>query len=352
MRKLIFFTIFLISLAGLVFYLLSSKGIEIASPFGNLANKEKFVENPLNGVLFPESEKEKILGRRPLAVQIGNNIDARPPSNLSLADLVYEVVAEGGVTRFQAYFLSNDPEKIGPVRSIRSYFLYWVLENGDAMVMHDGWSTSTVRTASAFDLITDLGVRSLFKGGLYGYRDSTRFAPDNEYISAVTARAHAEKLGWLGVGDFEKWQFKSDEEKIYIESPAASEINVVFWTSGDYDSSWIYNSEKNNYSKSTGGVIHKDLENGVQLTAKNVIVQFVKETSVNDEKNHLLYETIGSGNALVFLDGKKVDSVWKKQNARSRTRFFDTNGNEIKFNRGAVWVEVVPDRNVSQVTTK
>lgn len=352
MRKLIFFTLFLILLGVLVLYFLFSKGVEISSPFGNPPNKEKFVENPLNGVLFPESEKEKILGRRPLAVQIGNNVDARPPSGLSQADLVYEVVAEGGITRFQAYFLSNDPEKIGPVRSIRSYFLYWVLENGDAMVMHDGWSTSVVKAASAFDLIVDLDIRSLFKGGLYGYRDSLRFAPNNEYISAITARTHAEKLGWLGVGDFEKWQFKNDDEKIYNESVGASEVNVIFWTSGDYDSKWSYDPEKNVYLKSTGGGIHKDLENGVQLAAKNVIVQFVKETSVNDEKNHLLYETIGSGNALIFLDGKKVESVWRKQNTKSRTRFFDTNGNEIKFNRGVVWVEVVPDRNVSQVTTK
>ncbi len=336
---------------GIIFFLKSSRN-NFLKPLLNKDKIPEFVENPLNGVKVPVEASESVLGRRPLVVMVGNNPDARPQSNVSKADMVYEVVAEGGITRFMSVFLQNEPEKIGPVRSMRAYFLYWVLELGDAMVMHDGWSSSPILEVSAIDLIDQLPVRSLFRGGLYGYRDSNREAPNNEYISAGVAREHGNKLGWQGVGDLEKWQFKERAEKIYDNEPSATELNVVFWTPGEYDSSWVYDSSKNLYLKSTGGVPHIDLETGLQLSASNVIVQFAKETPVNDDKGHLLYENIGSGKAKVFLDGKVVDATWSKKDKRGRTKFYDTNGNEIRFNRGVIWVCVVPDRNEDQLTYK
>lgn len=356
MKKLLIPFVFLLAaiLGVLTFYFLKKSNFEIAVPIGSLTGgqKDEFVENPLNGVKVPRADADKVLSRRPFFVQIGNNIDARPQSNVSQADMVYEVVAEGGITRFSAVFLQNEPEKIGPVRSMRAYFLYWILELGDAMVMHDGWSSSPIREVSAIDLIDDLHVRSLFRGGLYGYRDNSREAPNNEYISTKVAREHGDKLGWQGVGDLEKWSFKDDKDGTYSSNPDAKQINVIFWTTGDYDSTWTYDAEKNIYMKATGGVPHKDLETGVQLFAKNVIVQFAKETAVNDEKHHLLYDNVGSGKAIVFLDGKKIDATWLKKDIRARTKFYDMNGNEIKFNRGIIWIDVVPDRNIDQVTVK
>ncbi|OGC50372.1 hypothetical protein A2716_04160 [candidate division WWE3 bacterium RIFCSPHIGHO2_01_FULL_40_23] len=319
---------------------------------GEGVKKEEFAENPLNGVKVPIENAPKVLERRPLVVMMGNNTDARPQSNVSMADMVYEVVAEGGITRFMPVFLYNEPEKIGPVRSIRSYFLYWILELGDAMVMHDGWSSSVILEASAIDLIDKYSVRSLFRGGLYGYRDPGRLAPDNEYISAKVAREHGSKLGWDGTREFERWRFKEDSEKVYESEPLASELNIVFWAYGDYDSAWAYNADKNLYFKSTGGVEHFDPEGNVQLSAKNVIVQFAKETAVNDEKHHLLYQNVGSGKSIIFLDGRKVDSTWVKRDLRERTMFYDLSGNEIRFNRGVIWISVVPDRNEDQVTYK
>ena len=96
--------------------------------------------NPLTGIEYPQKEAEFWLNTRPMAVMVNNYIDARPQSGLVYADLVYEVVAEGGITRFLAFYLSKAPEKIGPVRSTREYYLVLVKELGDAMLMH---STST-----------------------------------------------------------------------------------------------------------------------------------------------------------------------------------------------------------------
>ena len=336
---------------GLFAVIMFGKPDDFASPTpqGGTA-EDDMVVNPLNGVKLPLSEREKVLGRRPIVVMVGNNVDARPPSNISKADLVYEAVAEGGITRFMPVFLSQEPDKVGPVRSIRAYFLYWVMELGDAMVMHDGWSSSPVFEASAIDLIDTYQVRSLFRGGLYGYRDTSRDAPNNEYISLTVAREHGNNLGWEGVRDFTYWKFKEDKNKLYDLKPTAADINIVFWTPGDYDSRWLYDPEKNLYLKSTGGVPHMDLETGQQLSATNVIVQFAKETSVNDEKNHLLYDNVGSGDGLVFIDGKAIQATWVKNDIRSRTMFYDLDGEEIKFNRGVIWISVVPDRNKDQVT--
>ncbi|MBI4091471.1 DUF3048 C-terminal domain-containing protein, partial [candidate division WWE3 bacterium] len=139
-------------------------------------------------------------------------------------------------------------------------------------------------------------------------------------------------------------------EKVYLYKPSAPVVNIVFWTPGDYESKWVYDPEKNLYFKYSGGEPHKDLETGVQLSAKNVIVQFAEETAVNDEKNHLLYANVGSGEALVFLDGIVTESTWSKADRRARTKFYDTDGKEIKFNRGVTWISVVPTRNEDQVT--
>ncbi len=316
------------------------------------SKEQEKVENPLNGVIVPDSEKAKVLERRPLVVMVGNNSDARPQWNVSKADLVYEVVAEGGITRFMSVFLQNDPEKIGPVRSIRAYFLNWIVELGDAMVFHDGWSKSVNIDASAVDLIDMIPVRSLFRGGLYGERDSSRFAPNNEYISSAVARSKGEELGWQGVREYQKWKFKEKDNQKYSSSPDAKTLDIVFWSPGEYDSSFMYDPQTNLYMKSTGGEKHIDAISGVQLSATNVIVQFAKETEVGDEKGHLLYNNIGTGKALVFIDGKVIDSVWSKKDRASRTMFYDTNGQEIEYNRGVIWVAVVPDRNVDQVTYK
>lgn len=356
-----YIVVFLVVLAvlmvgGLLYLSSTNSGGKLVSPGGSGKNtpkaEDETVVNPLNGVLVPKSEEDKVLKRRPLFVMVGNNVDGRPQSGVSQADMVYEVVAEGGITRFLPVFLQNEPEKVGPIRSVRIYFLNWVKELGDAMIMHDGGSSSPIPNVGALDVLDSWGIRSLFHGGLYGFRTSDRLAPNNEYISVKTARAKGDELGWQGVKAFDSWLFKEDSNKVYASKPSAVEINVIFWTAGDYESKWVYDSTKNVYMKFTGGVAHKDQETGVQLSAKDVIVQFAKETAVGDEKNHLLYANIGTGKALIFEDGKVIEATWAKPDRESRTKFYDTDGKEVQFNRGTVWVDVVPDRNENQVTYK
>lgn len=105
---------------------------------------------------------------------------------------------------------------------------------------------------------------------------------------------------------------------------------------------WEYDKEQNVYKRSQGGQPHLDAATGKQLTAKNVIIVFMRETQLFDKKAHLLYETVGGGKSMVFLDGKVVEGEWLRPDIESRTKFFDSEGEEVAFNRGLIWLEVLP----------
>lgn len=310
----------------------------------------------LTGELFKENEAGSWVNERPFGVMVNNHVDARPQSGLIYADLVYEIVAEGGITRFLAFYLTNTPEKIGPVRSTREYYLVLVKELSDAMVMHIGYSPQ------ALVAIDTWPVRSLFRGGCESisgcvWRDNPRNVAyeHTAYTNGVILRELGVDLGWEGKGDIRVYKFK-DKMGLYDDKPSANKISIDFWNKGDYSSIFDYNQVNNTYLKSTGydlagnPIPHKDQETGEQIEVKNLIVQFVNEISiVGDEKGRLDYQFVGSGQARVFIDGKVIDATWSKSSREDRTLFYDTNGNEIEFNRGKFWIAIVPDRNIEQV---
>ena len=351
--------------AGFLVFFLGSKFLgssveEILHPISNSTDSRggkesgKKVQDSLNGVLFTEADSKSFIDTRPLAVMINNHVDARPQSGLINADLVYEIVAEGGITRFLAFFLSKTPEKIGPIRSAREYYLVLVKELGDAMLMHIGWSPQALLAIETWP------VRSLGRGGGQFWRDtSLNVATEHTaYSSGVELRKVADTLGWAGKRDFDAWQFKNDKEG-YDSASKANDLSIDFWNKGDYSAIWKYDQKTNGYLRFTGydsssaPILHKDRESGKQIWAKNVIVQFATETNaIGDEKGRLIYELIGSGNGLVFIDGKVNKVTWSKAGRDDRTKFFDHDGAEFKFNRGTVWISIVPDRNVDLVVYK
>ena len=105
---------------------------------------------------------------------------------------------------------------------------------------------------------------------------------------------------------------------------------------------WEYDREANLYRRVNGGNSHKDLNNDEQLAVKNVVVQFARERGPIDELKHLLYDTTGTGKAFIFQDGKVVKGTWKKGDREDRTKFSDSGGKEVEFNKGEIWIEVVP----------
>jgi hypothetical protein len=317
----------------------------------------EYAQNYLTGEDVPKAEAEDWINTRPLGVMMNNHIDARPHSGLIYADLVYEVVAEGGITRILPFYLSNIPEKIGPVRSTRPYYLTLVKETGDAMLMHIGYSPQ------ALEAIETWPVRSLSRGGASFYRDNP-YNVATEHTAFVVGPEIKEiglNLGWDGTSEeFEMWEYKEDSNDLYNQYGSANSVMIDFWYKGDYSANWEYKTESNSYLRYTGyenintetesPSPHVDRETSEQVEMKNVIVQFAQESPIpGDDKSRLQYELIGSGEGLAFIDGQVIPLTWVKESRDLRTKFYDLDGEVLKLNKGKTWISIVPSRNADQV---
>jgi len=327
---------------------------------------------PLNAQLFTKAERQIWEARRPLSIMLENHLDSRPQSGLSNADVVYEAVAEGGITRFMAVFYCGASAEnliVGPVRSARIYYLDFASEYGDwPLYVHIGGANNagglgnTHRKVRALEEITALGwtlyndIDGMSVSYPTIYRDEDRLGgvlwEHTAYAKTDELWKLAAKRGLGAVNDegdkwdegFVSWQFKKEVE--IEERGNVGLVRFSFWVNQpDYQVSWRYNSQNNSYLRSIGNQLHKDLNNDQQLEAKNVVIQFAKEEGPLDPKKHLFYQTQGTGQALIFLDGEAIKATWKKNKRESRTIFFDLKGNEIEFNPGQIWIEIVPKGN-------
>lgn len=310
------------------------------TPIGNLITGDprepRNFPNPINGVLYTQSEAKKWKDRLPLAVVIENHIQARPQSGLSKAELVYEALAEGGITRLLAIYLAEDG-RLGPVRSNRPYFLDWVSEY-KAGYAHIGGSPT------AQSLIGPYKIRDLdqFSLGFPTYeRSAARAAPHNVYTTTKKLRSAAKGRGYKGPVDIDSWLFV-DEEATPSARPKKFELKVPFTGTFAMDVLWRYDRQSNTYLRFNGGSAHKDVESGKQLFAKTIIVQSIDTSLEGTGYGRLKMKTIGSGKVQIFKDGKVFGGTWKKKARGARTRFFNKKGNEIRLNRGKIWVEIIP----------
>lgn len=342
----------------------------------------KTEECPVNGKMFSKPEKDIWEDRRPATVVIENHNDSRPQSGLSFADVVYEAVAEGGITRFLAVFYcgaSVMDVKVAPIRSVRVYFIDWASEYGKKPIfVHIGGANNicnncpggvkpfgqVAREVDAFKMLQTLGWRlpkgNDFDGGTnVGYpiivRDQYRLGEKAAWEHSVVGSTDKifeeaktrgfgfkNETGKAWIDDFQEWRFTDDKPV----STTIGEITFEFWPNkGDYDVTWKYDKENNTYKRVNGGKDHIDHETKEQLFAKNVVIQFVKEKGPVDNEGHMVYTTTGQGKALVFQNGDVVEATWKKISQASRTKFYEKDGKEVAFVRGPIWIEEVPAGN-------
>lgn len=281
---------------------------------------------------------------------IDNLVSARPQVGLDKADLVFEAVAEGGITRFLAVYWRNEPGRVLPVRSARVYYLDWAA-GLDAIYVHWG----TARSSGPADVpsaISRLGLRrfdGFSTGRPYFDRDPDRPAPHDGIADTDALWELAAASGWSGPPAIETWQFKEDEPQRAQQEGATPAPAIDLGFGGlfvsDYAVRWQYDPDTNGYLRSQGGVPHTDGGSGDQIQARNVAVMVTSVRSAGDGTSHLLYDSTGSGEAVVFQDGVAIAGTWSKPDAHSRTRFFDPHGNEIAFNRGQTWIEVLSFRD-------
>lgn len=340
---------------------------------------------PLNGEMFTKVEKEIWEERRPMGVMIENHLDSRPQSGLSRADIVYEVVAEGGITRFLALYYCGaaaEDVTIGPVRSTRVYFINLISEYGlNPLYVHFGGANNIcgncpggVKTPGtvnkkvlALEKLVDMGWRysngnALDGGANVPYpaikRDQYRLG-DEPAAWEHSAIGSTDALFDLGLergfgyedsdgvswnDDFVSWNFVDEKP---LATPAASKISFEFWSNkSDYDVEWQYDAASNNYKRINGGKAHVDWEyDNSQLLAKNVVIQFVKEEGPLDSEYHMYYEVSGKGDAIFFMNGDVIEGSWSKKDQYSRTIFYGEDGEELNFVRGKIWIELLPIGN-------
>jgi hypothetical protein len=323
---------------------------------------------PLNGQLFTQKEADIWSARRPLAVMIENHEDSRPTSGLGSADIVYEAVAEGGITRFMGIFycgVAGDNITIAPVRSARIYFVKLVPEY-DALYNHVGGAGNcddpTVNEkAKALCFIRRNNIKDLDQFGRAGdfrtcHRLTNRLDHDVAYEHTMACFSDAlytaaGKYNWTNVDakgvawdkNFKSWKFIDGAAS---SAPTASAISFDFWSSQTgYSVVWKYTAASNTYLRENSGQPAIDLNYDDQLSAKNVIVQFVAESGPLDEHKHMDYGVTGTGKGLLFQNGEVVKITWSKATPAARTKFMDEKGKEISFVRGQIWIELVPAGN-------
>ena len=316
----------------------------------------KTQECPLNGA--------KYSNHRPLGIMVENHEEARPQSGLSGADVIYEAVAEGGITRFLAMYYCQDGGIIGPVRSARTYFIDFVSEYGDYPLYAHVGGANQPGPANAISQISDYGWTSYNDLNQFSISAPT-FLRDEDRLGHPVATEHTmyssvNKLWGFAAKtrkltnvdeDGKSWdtnfvQYKFTDDISSSQRPTSQSIHLEFWNNVDYYVDWKYDPNTNSYKRVNGGKPHSDLNNKKQLDAKNVVILLMRESNANDgyENNiHLLYQTKGSGKAVVFKDGQRIDATWKKANRTARLLLTDSKGSEVKFNRGLVWFEILPN---------
>lgn len=284
--------------------------------------------------------------RWPVGVMIENLVSVRPQWGLSDASVIYETLAESGVTRFLVVFdgPGHDLTKIGPVRSARPYYLEWISEY-DGLYAHAGGSPQALQAISGLGIKAINGIAG---GSQYFWRDTSISAPHNLFTNSDHLGRAMNAFGLLDTKpQYRPSLFKDDVP--LAERPTEARVNpTINFSSVSYQVHYEYDPDRNSYRRFNGNTQQVDALNNEPLRAHNIVVIRVPAEYNLGEKGRIEMNVTGEGQLLVFRDGIVIAGTWKKQSRDFRTEYYDADGKEIYLNRGQTWVEVVPgDRSVT-----
>lgn len=293
----------------------------------------------LNGVLVPAETAE----RRPIAVVMDNHPDARPATGLSEADIVYETLAEGGITRFLAVYQTQAPTDIGPIRSARVYFNELAAEWG-AVYAHVGGNSDAL-TALKAESYPALANADQYFYEPYFHRIKTKPAPHNVHTSLDRLSQLATDNHWNTQAKFKPWNYKEPEPQ---QNPKKQTITIPFSTP-QYAVSYTYDPAKKAYIRKLGGILATD--NGTAITPTNIVIQFANSfPTQTDTIGSISFNLDQGGKAIIIHNGVVIKGGWKK--ADGQTRFYADTGAEVALSPGQTWVEIVPTELAAKVTIK
>ncbi len=293
---------------------------------------------PLTGV-----PTEELVTDRPVVVMVENSPAARPQTGLHEADLVYEVLAEGDITRFIAVYQSVKAEEIGPVRSIRPYFVQLGMAL-DGILVHAGWSQEAMNLMVKHKLNH---LDQVYGDHDYYWRDKSRKAPHNLYTSIELVGKGAEKKKFRDTWTDPILTFASPGAAAPSGEPATRATIPYI---GGYQAGYEYDAASKTYLRTMKGEPHNDKKTGERLSASNVLVVQAKHRIVDDAGRREV-DVLGPGKGMLLQAGVKRDIVWELKNGVIRA--YDKEGAiaDIPLLPGKTWVQIVPDLSKVDIAT-
>ena len=298
--------------------------------------KPTTVASTLTGLqVDPSVNKRPVIG-----VMIENSLMARPQSGLDQAGVVFEAVAEGGITRFLALFQDTKPSYVGPVRSARPYYVQWC-QGFDCAYAHVGGSPT------ALNDIKKWGIHDLnqFFGASYFKRISSRAAPHNVYTSISNLTKFAASRGYK-TSTYTGFTRALKEGTADDTQTKAHSIRFDYAGTA-YDVKYSYDAKHNSYKRSLAGKAHNAVDakgTTTRITPKVVIAMAVqKSQGALDSSNayYTEYKVVGSGKADIFQNGTVIHATWQKTARDKQISFTDKNGSAVALNPGQTWISVL-----------
>ncbi|WP_077210707.1 DUF3048 domain-containing protein [Bacillus dakarensis] len=284
---------------------------------------------PVSGV----GSEEEITGRA-YAVMINNHTKARPQSGINKADVIYELLAEGNVTRFLAIFQSEHPERIGPVRSARDYYIE-LAKGYDALYVAHGYSPEAKEMLE--NRYVD-NINGMVYDGTLFKRSKDRVAPHNSYITADAILQGAEKEGYDMEQAPDALKFLLEDEIELLSGDVANSLSVSYYNSSSFHVEYQYDEDLQKYKRFSGGELTIDADSGEPVLLDNL---FIVET------NHRIIDNVGrrdidltsGGNAYLIQKGLKREVQWENVDGKILPV---SNGQAVGLVPGKTWINVIP----------
>lgn len=282
---------------------------------------------PLTGL----PDKSGASFKRPAVTVKINNTNRATQSGIDQADVVYEEVVEGGITRLAAIFNSHAPDKVGPVRSVRKTDQSIVWPIGGIFAYSGG-------AQYAIDSIDTAPVKQLdeTRAGSMMYRD-----PDNSQYAPFNLWAHVDQMysaGGKPIPPPPLFKYRSPHAR--VGGIATSSFHVGF--ANGFDTTWTWDTKSGTWLRTAGSGGSPDVDaEGVRLAPKNVVVMFVQYAGgVGVEQSEAVLT--GTGPAWVFTGGKVIKGTWTRPDKEKPAKFTNASGHQITLTPGQTWVEL-PD---------
>jgi hypothetical protein len=336
LRKGVLFFLLLLIVGGIGTYLVLSGKIK----FDKVEDKIKeVVETPIKKIQIVNEDSNS----RPVAVMINNHPSARKyHTGLQDAYLAYEIIVEGGYTRYMAIYKDQETEKIGSVRSARHYFLDYALEN-DAVYIHWGYSPQASKEMESYHVDHFDGIKYENK---YFFRDRTLNVSleHTGFTSIELIKKGISDLGFRTETNKDiLLNYSADSVKLNKMNDTIEALEVIIPYSGVVTTSYKYDADKGVYLRSVNDKAHEDYSTKEQFSVKNIITyQVSNHTLTGDVKGRQDIDNLGTGTGYYISEGYAVPIKWEKKYKTSQTVYTYMDGTEINVNDGNTWIHIQP----------